>query len=496
MKEPYLIAIDQGTTGSTVLLLSKGARVLGKASQEFPQHYPHPGWVEHNPEDIWQSVLTALKAAIQKAGVEPTACAGIGITNQRETTLVWDRASRRPVHNAIVWQDRRTAGACEALRKRGLEPLFRERTGLVLDPYFSGTKIAWLLDHVAGLRRRAERGDIAFGTVDSFLVQRLSGSEIHVTDATNASRTLLYDIRKGEWDKTLAEHLAVPLSVLPTVCGSSEVVAHTNGVPGLADGIPIAGIAGDQQAALFGQACFEVGDAKCTYGTGAFLLINTGPQAVPSECGMLSTVAWQIAGQRTFALEGSTFIAGAAVQWLRDGLGIISHAADIERLANTVAESGDVVFVPALTGLGAPYWNPHARGMIAGITRDTTAGHVARATLEGIALQIADLAAAMQQEAGQSVSSLRVDGGASMNNLLMQFQSDILGICIERPALVETTALGAAYLAGLATGFFPSLEAIREVHGADTRFDPAMDRGTAQKHLTRWRKAVERVMLT
>lgn len=496
MSVPYLIAIDQGTTGSTVLVLSKDAQVLGKCTEDFPQHFPRPGWVEHDPEEIWRSVLNALGAALKQAEVDPSACAGIGITNQRETTLLWDRLTGRPVHNAIVWQDRRTAALCDGLRARGLEPLFRERTGLVLDPYFSGTKIAWLLDNVAGLRGRAERGDIAFGTIDSFLVHRLSGSQTHVTDATNASRTLLYDIRRGEWDEALAGHLGVPLSVLPTVCGSSEVVAHTKGVHGLADGTPIAGLAGDQQAALFGQTCFEVGDAKCTYGTGAFLLINTGTEAVTSEHGMLTTVAWQIDGQRTFALEGSAFVAGAAVQWLRDGLGIITEAASIERLANTVRDSGDVVFVPALTGLGAPYWNPHARGMITGITRDTTAAHLARATLEGIALQIADLAAAMQQEAGQHIPRLRVDGGACMNNLLMQFQSDILGVPIERPSFVETTALGAAYLAGLSTGFFPSLQAIRDTHRVDTRFHPSMAKGSVTQHLTRWKKAVERVMLT
>ncbi|MCB9667818.1 MAG: glycerol kinase GlpK [Myxococcales bacterium] len=494
-KHRHLLAIDQGTTGSTALILTEEAKVVAKASCDFSQHFPKPGWVEHDTEEIWQSVVEAVLEAMRLSGAKPKSFAAIGITNQRETTVLWDKHTQKAVHPAVVWQDRRTAPMCEALRAKGLEPLFRERTGLLLDPYFSGTKIAWLLDNVEGLRERAEEGHIAFGTIDSFLVNRLTGGQSHFTDATNASRTLLYDLRRGTWDQELAAHLGVPLGMLPEVRDSAEIVAHTKGVRGLPDGIPIGGIAGDQQAALFGQTCFDVGDAKCTYGTGAFLLINTGYQAVIPQHNILSTVAWQINGRRTFALEGSAFVAGAAVQWLRDGLGLITEAREIEALAASVPETGDVIFVPALTGLGAPYWNPHARGLIAGITRDTTRAHLARATLEGIAFQIADLAEEMQKESGQSITKLRVDGGASMNALLMQFQADILDTTIHRPRMVETTALGAAYLAGLASGVFPSLNAIRERHAPGQKFEPAMGQKEARARRARWKKAVERVML-
>jgi glycerol kinase len=488
----HLLAIDQGTTGSTVVVLSDDARILGKATREFAQHYPKPGEVEHDLVDIEASIAGALVDAYAAAGVAPGECAGIGITNQRETTVVWDRATGAPIHRAIVWQDRRTADRCAALRAAGHEALFRSRTGLVLDPYFSGTKLAWILDAVPGARARAERGELAFGTIDSWLVWRLSGGAVHVTDATNASRTLLLDLHTGHWDTQLAALLDVPLAVLPEVRSSSEVYAHTRGFPGLPDGIPVAGIAGDQQAALFGQACFAPGEAKCTYGTGAFLLLNTGARAVPSTHGLLTTIAWRIGGQTTYALEGSAFIAGAAVQWLRDGLGIIRSASEVEALAAKVDSAGDVVFVPALAGLGAPHWDPHARGLITGITRDTTAAHLARATLEGIAFQIADLVEAMERDAGAPLGRLRVDGGAAANALLMQFQADVLGAPIDRPRSVETTALGAAYLAGLAVGVFRDTADVTRAHGVERTFTPRLAPFERAAHLARWRRAVAR----
>jgi glycerol kinase len=488
----HLLAIDQGTTGSTVVVLSDDARILGKATREFAQHYPKPGEVEHDLVDIEASIAGALVDAYAAAGVAPGECAGIGITNQRETTVVWDRATGAPIHRAIVWQDRRTADRCAALRAAGHEALFRSRTGLVLDPYFSGTKLAWILDAVPGARARAERGELAFGTIDSWLVWRLSGGAVHVTDATNASRTLLLDLHTGHWDTQLAALLDVPLAVLPEVRSSSEVYAHTRGFPGLPDGIPVAGIAGDQQAALFGQACFAPGEAKCTYGTGAFLLLNTGARAVPSTHGLLTTIAWRIGGQTTYALEGSAFIAGAAVQWLRDGLGIIRSASEVEALAAKVDSAGDVVFVPALAGLGAPHWDPHARGLITGITRDTTAAHLARATLEGIAFQIADLVEAMERDAGAPLGRLRVDGGAAANALLMQFQADVLGAPIDRPRSVETTALGAAYLAGLAVGVFADLDAVKRAHRVARAFAPEMEPAERKRRLAGWQDAVRR----
>lgn len=489
----HLLAIDQGTTGSTVVVLGSDGTLLGKANREFPQHYPKPGWVEHDPREIWESVLEALEGALREARARPDDIAAIGITNQRETTLVWDRKSGEPVHRAIVWQDRRTAARCQSLKAEGREPMFRARTGLVLDPYFSGTKIEWILDHASGARARAERGDLAFGTIDTFLVHRLTGGEALVTDVTNASRTLLYDIHENRWDAELCATLRVPGEMLPSVRSSSEVYGYTRGVPGLPDGIPIAGIAGDQQAALFGQTCFEVGDAKCTYGTGAFLLMNTGTTPVPSESGCITTIAWRLGdGPTVYALEGSAFIAGAAVQWLRDGLGIIRTSADVEPLARSVPSSGEVVVVPALVGLGAPHWDPDARGLIYGLTRDTTAAHIARATLEGIALQIADLVSAMERDAGRSLRRLRVDGGASQNELLMQFQADLLGVEIDRPASVETTALGAAYLAGLAVGMFPDLSRVVQVHRVAKTFSPRMDEEERRAYLNRWMRAVAR----
>jgi glycerol kinase len=488
----YLLAIDQGTTGSTVLVMTEDGLVRGRATREFPQYFPTPGLVEHEPEEIWASVSDAVVDALRAAGVAPKACAAIGITNQRETTLLWDRKTGKAVHRAIVWQDRRTSARCAALKSEGLEPLFRARTGLVLDPYFSGTKLEWLLDNVDGARPHAERGDWAFGTVDSFLVYRLTGGALHITDATNASRTLLFDIERGTWDDELLGHLRIPRAILPEVRGCSEVYGHTRGLQVLPDGIPIAGIAGDQQAALFGQACFETGDAKCTYGTGAFLLMNIGDKPVPSKSGLVTTVAWRIGGKTTYALEGSSFVAGSAVQWLRDQLHIIRHASEVESLAASVPSSDGVVVVPALTGLGAPHWDPDARGLISGITRGTSAAHIARATLEGIAFQIADLVSAMASDAQRPITRLRVDGGAAQNNLLMQFQADLLEVPVDRPKNVETTALGAAYLAGLAIGIFPSHAAIQKAHTLDQTWTPSMASDERKQHLFRWRQAVLR----
>lgn len=488
----FLLAIDQGTTGSTALLLSPEGRVLGRANREFPQHFPKPGWVEHDLEEIWESVGAAITEAVGAAAVSPTDCLGIGITNQRETTVLWDRKTGEAVHNAIVWQDRRTAGRCRELKEAGKEPLFRKRTGLVLDPYLAGTKLEWLLDHVDGARERADNGELAFGTIDSWLVYRLSGGEVHVTDASNASRTLFYDIEKQRWDEELAAELRVPMALLPEVRSSSEVYARTSGVPGLPDGVPIAGMAGDQQAALFGQTCFQIGDAKCTYGTGAFLLMNTGADAVHSENGLLTTIAWRIGDETVYALEGSAFVAGAAVQWLRDGLGLISSSSEIEAMAREVESTGDVVFVPALAGLGAPHWDPHARGLIYGLTRDTTAAHLARATLEGMAFQIVDLVDAMRADAGRPITRLRVDGGAAHNDLLMQFEADMLGVTIDRPENVETTALGAAYLAGMAVGVFDGLDSVLDAYRIDRSFEPRMTQGEREGHLERWRDAVRR----
>ena len=492
----FLLSIDQGTTGSTAMLLSPAGEVLGRANHEFPQHFPSPGWVEHDLEEIWKSVGDAVRDAIERAGVPATDCLGIGITNQRETTVLWDRKTGRAVHRAIVWQDRRTADRCRELKDAGKEAMFRQRTGLVLDPYLAGTKLEWLLDHVDGARARAEKGELAFGTIDSWLVYRLSGGKVHVTDASNASRTLFYDIGKGRWDEELAAVLRVPMALLPEVRSSSEIYAYSSGVPGLPDGIPIAGMAGDQQAALFGQTCFEVGDAKCTYGTGAFLLMNTGTRLVHSDNGLLTTIAWRIGDETVYALEGSAFIAGAAVQWLRDGLGLISSSDEIEAKAREVDESGDVVFVPALAGLGAPYWDPHARGLIYGLTRDTTAAHLARATLEGIAFQIVDLVDAMQADAGRPIKRLRVDGGAARNDLLMQFESDLLGVTIDRPENVETTALGAAYLAGMAVGVFSGLDSVLDAYRIERSFEPHVTQIKRDGHLERWRDAVRRARST
>ncbi|MBI5067902.1 MAG: glycerol kinase GlpK [Deltaproteobacteria bacterium] len=486
-----VLAVDQGTTGTTVLAVDRRLGVRAKVNLELPQHFPRPGWVEHDLEEIWTSTVKALGKALRQAGARTGEVAAIGITNQRETTALWERRRGRPVHRAVVWQDRRTSDDCARLEAAGHEAMVRRKTGLVLDPYFSGTKIAWLLTHVKGLRERAERGELCFGTIDSFLAWRLTGGAAHVTDVSNASRTLLMDLSTLAWDPELLSLFGVPPALLPRICGSSEAVGTTRGVPGLPDGIPVAGIAGDQQAALFGQACFAPGDAKCTYGTGAFILQNTGPRPVPSQNGLLTTVAWRVGAETHYALEGSAFIAGAAVQWLRDGLGVIRRAGEVEALARSVKDSGGVVFVPALAGLGAPHWRPTARGLIAGIDRGTTAAHLARATLEGIAFQVHELAEAMRADSGVAIPTFRVDGGATQNGLLMQFQADLLGVPVERPRMVETTALGAAFLAGLGTGFWSSRDAIQKAFRVDRRFKPRMAAEEREAHLARWKRAVQ-----
>ncbi len=486
----YVLALDQGTTGSTALLVDRDLAVAGKVTVDFPQHYPQPGWVEHDPEEIWFSLQQSIRRLLQQSGVEATAIAAVGITNQRETTLLWERDGGRPAGNAIVWQCRRSADICRELKDRGHEPAVRQKTGLVLDPYFSGTKLTWRLRREAETRRRAETGELAFGTVDSFVAWRLTGGECHVTDVSNASRTLLMDLKSLAWDDGLLALFEVPRALLSEIRPSSQVYGVTRGLEILPDGIPVAGIAGDQQAALFGQACFAPGEAKCTYGTGAFLLENTGGEIVRSRSGLLTTVAWQLGGEVCYALEGSAFIAGAAVQWLRDGLGLFHAAAEIEALAAQVEESGGVVFVPALTGLGAPHWRAEARGAILGLTRGTTKAHLARATLEGIALQIHDLVAAMTTDRGQPLTLLKVDGGAAQNNLLMQLQADLLELPVVRPQTVETTALGAAMLAGLAVGFWRDLDEVKTSWREERRFVPGMDAGTRQEMLARWREAV------
>jgi glycerol kinase len=487
----HVIAIDQGTTGSTVLVLDERLQVRGRGYREFPQIYPRPGWVEHDPEAIWASVCAALGSAL--AGVDPQSIAAIGITNQRETTVLWDRKTTKPVHPAIVWQDRRTAERCAELTAAGKAPRVRELTGLTIDPYFSGTKLSWLLHNVSGAAAAASAGDLAFGTIDSYLLWRLTGGAVHATDVSNASRTLLFDLHALAWSDELLELIGVPRAVLPDVVASSGTVGTTRGVPGLADGIPIAGLAGDQQSALFGQACFAPGDAKCTYGTGAFILMNTGDKPIASTAGLLTTVGWKLAtGELRYALEGSAFIAGAAVQWLRDGLGFFTSASEVEALAASVPDSGGVIVVPAFAGLGAPHWRPDARGAITGLTRGTTRAHIARATLEGIALQNVDILRAMERDAGRALTVLKVDGGASSNDLLMQFQSDVLGVEIARPELVETTALGAAFLAGLGTGVWKDQVQMKQTWREQKRFKPTDDRARVTEHLARWDAAVAR----
>jgi len=489
----YILAIDQGTTGSTALLVGSDLAVHGKETVDFPQHYPRPGWVEHDPEEIWHSVRRAVRQLLAATGIAPARIAAIGLTNQRETTLLWERSDGRPVANAIVWQCRRSAGICTDLKAAGLEVTIRAKTGLVLDPYFSATKLTWLLREQPGLQRQAAEGRLAFGTVDTFLAWHLTGGKAHVTDVSNASRTLLMDLLTLDWDVDLLRTFAVPAPLLPEIVPSAAIYGTTRGLDFLPDGIPVAGMAGDQQAALFGQACFNSGESKCTYGTGAFLLENTGSTPVASRTGLLTTVAWQLAGETSYALEGSSFIAGAAVQWLRDGLGLVHTAAEIETLARQVPDSGGVVFVPALTGLGAPHWKSGARGLISGITRGTSAAHLARATLEGIALQIHDLCRAMAADKGAPLSLLKADGGAAHNDLLMQLQADLLDKPVSRPQTVETTALGAAMLAGLAVGFWRDQAELATSWREERRFVPQAEAGWREELLERWAAAVQRV---
>lgn len=489
----FILAIDQGTTGSTALLVGHDLRVHGHRTIDFPQLFPRPGWVEHNPEQIWTSVRQATLELLGATGTATRQIMAIGITNQRETTVLWERAGGKPVANAIVWQCRRSADICHKLKEQGLEESYRQKTGLVLDPYFSGSKLTWLFHNAPALKQRAASGQLAFGTIDSFLVWRLTGGTTHVTDVSNASRTLMMDLRSLAWDDSLLEPLEVPRAILPQIVASSEIYGHTAGLDFLPDGIPIAGMAGDQQAALFGQACFEPGQSKCTYGTGAFVLENIGDQPLPSKHGLLTTVAWQLNGKTTYALEGSAFIAGAAVQWLRDGLGLIDSSAAIEALAEQVTDNGGVVFVPALTGLGAPHWKSEARGQIIGLTRGTTAAHLARATLEGIALQVYDLVMAMADDRGEAGSILKVDGGAAHNNLMMQMQADLLRRPVSRPETVETTALGAAMLAGLAIGFWNSTAELAASWREERLFSPIAEEAYRDVLLKQWQDAINRM---
>ncbi|HEX7613737.1 MAG TPA: glycerol kinase GlpK [Thermoanaerobaculia bacterium] len=485
----FVLALDQGTTSSRALVFDHAGAVRGMAQREFRQIYPEPGCVEHDPTEIWATQSGVMHEALAKAGITGRDVAAIGITNQRETTLLWERATGRPLANAIVWQDRRTAPDCDALRAAGHEAMIAAKTGLVLDAYFSGTKLRWLLDHVPGARLRARRGELAFGTIDTWLVWKLTNGATHVTDASNASRTLLYDIHGGKWDDELLALLDIPREVLPRVVPSSGVSAMA-ALGGAS--VPIAGIAGDQQAALFGQACDRPGLAKNTYGTGCFLLLNTGRNAVPSKNRLLTTIAWELDGVRTYALEGSVFVGGAAVQWLRDGLKLIRTAGDIEALAATETSNGGVYMVPAFAGLGAPHWDAYARGAVLGLTRGSTGGHLARAVLESIAFQSADVLSAMEKDAGVTLTELRVDGGATANELLMQFQADLLGVGVVRPEVLETTALGAAYLAGLAVGFWRNADEIRANWRIARRFEPSMSRDEAAALRAGWEKAVGR----
>ena len=489
----YILALDQGTTSSRAILFDEAGQPLASAQQEFPQIFPRPGWVEHNPLDIWRSQRDVARAVLDQRGVRAAEVAAIGITNQRETTIIWDRSTGEPVYNAIVWQCRRTAPMCDALKAEGFDRVIREKTGLVTDAYFSGTKVAWLLDNVPHVRRRAEAGELAFGTVDSWLLWNLSGGALHITDVSNASRTLLYNIYTGDWDDDILARLNIPRALLPEVRPSSEVygesAGHIFGAP-----IPLAGIAGDQQAATFGQVALTPGMAKNTYGTGSFVLLNTGETGVRSDSGLLTTILWQLGADQPviYALEGSIFVTGAAVQWLRDGLQIIDSAAEIEPLAAQVDSAEGVYFVPAFVGLGAPSWDPYARGTLLGLTRGTTRAHVARATLDAIALQSYDVLDTMRRDGARELSALRVDGGASQNNLLMQIQADVLGVPVERPAVTETTALGAAYLAGLAIGFWSCCEDLEANWQLERTFEPRMAPGEREALIAGWRRAVER----
>ncbi len=493
MTKSYVLAFDQGTTSSRAILFDGNGNIHSVAQKEFTQIYPKPGWVEHNPMEIWGSQSGVAREALEKSAVSPDEVAAIGITNQRETTIVWDKETGKPVYNAIVWQDRRTASICDNLKARGLTETIRAKTGLVVDAYFSGTKVKWILDHVEGAREKAEQGELLFGTVDSWLVWNLTRGKVHITDYTNASRTMLFNIHTLDWDDDLLGELGIPRGMLPTVKSSSEVYGHTDERTFGGANIPIAGIAGDQHAALFGQTCFEPGMVKNTYGTGCFMLMNTGDKPVDSKSGLLTTIAWGIGGKVTYALEGSVFIAGAAIQWLRDGLRFFDSAADSEYFASKVQNADGVYVVPAFAGLGAPYWDMYARGAIFGLTRGSTKEHITRATLESLAYQTKDIIDAMQSDSGIVLKSLRVDGGAVANNLLMQFQSDILGVPVDRPRVTESTALGAAYLAGIAVGFWTQ-DDVSNAGDLDRTFQPDMDEATRSRLYKGWQKAVKRTM--
>jgi glycerol kinase len=487
--EQYILALDQGTTSSRAIVFDRAGRIVSTAQKEFPQIYPQPGWVEHDPQEIWSTQAGVAAEAVTRAGLNGASIAAIGITNQRETTIVWDRESGRPVYNAIVWQDRRTAGFCDELKAAGHQDVIRAKTGLLVDSYFSGTKIRWILDNVPGARALAQAGKLAFGTVDSWLVWNFTRGELHVTDVSNASRTMLFNIHTLQWDEDLLALLDIPRSMLPQVRQSSELYGHTKTTV-FASKIPIAGIAGDQHAALFGQMCTEPGMVKNTYGTGCFMVMNTGAKPIVSNNNLLTTIAWQVGGEVQYALEGSIFIGGAVVQWLRDGLGIIRESREIEALARSVPDSDGVYLVPAFAGLGAPHWNPHARGAMFGATRGTTAAHLARAALDSIAYQTMDVLKAMQADAGLDIAQLRVDGGATANDLLMQFQADILGVEVVRPQVTETTALGAAYLAGLAVGYWTDQEELRRQWRQDASFRPALQPEKVERLVRGWRRAI------
>jgi glycerol kinase len=486
---PCVLALDQGTTSSRAILFDRRGRIVASAQEEFRQYFPQPGWVEHDPEDLWDTTRRVALSVLRRAGARAGDVAAVGIANQRETTLLWDRSTGRPVHRAIVWQDRRTAAACAALEKRGLGPLFRKKTGLVIDPYFSGTKLAWILDNVPGARGRASRGELAFGTVDTWLLWKLTGGRVHATDVSNASRTLMAGLLTGDWDEELLGILRVPREVLPQIRPSSGILGDVSSVAPLR-GVPVSGIAGDQQAALFGQGCFSPGMAKNTYGTGCFMLMNTGTRPVVSRNRLLSTIAWRIGDRTEYALEGSVFVGGAVVQWLRDGLGLIRRSQDVEALAASVGDNGGVTIVPAFAGLGAPHWDPGARGAIVGVTRGTTSAHLARAALESIAFQTADLIGAMEADSGRRIRELRVDGGACVNNALMQFQSELVRSSVVRPRVTETTALGAAALAGLAVGFWRDKAQVGSLAGRDRTFRPKLPTARLNGARAEWARAV------
>lgn len=492
--ENFILAIDQGTTSTRAILFNKKGEIVHVAQQEFTQIFPQPGWVEHNANEIWGSVLAVMATVLAEVNVKPEQIAGIGITNQRETAVVWDKETGNPIYNAIVWQSRQTAQICEELKAQGYDQLFREKTGLLIDAYFSGTKVKWILDHVEGAREKAEQGKLLFGTIDTWLIWKLSGGRAHVTDYTNASRTLMYNIYELKWDDELLDILGVPKSMLPEVRPSSEIYANTIDYHFFGHQVPIAGVAGDQQAALFGQACYQEGMAKNTYGTGCFMLMNTGEKAVKSEHGLLTTIAWGLDGKVEYALEGSIFVAGSAIQWLRDGLRMFKEAKDSEAYAVRVSSTDGVYMVPAFVGLGTPYWDSDVRGAVFGLTRGTSKEHFIRATLESLAYQTRDVLSAMEQDSGIALKTLRVDGGAVQNNFLMQFQSDILNVPVERPIVSETTALGAAYLAGLAVGYWESQEEIAKQWVIDKKFEPGMSDFEREKLYEGWKKAVHAAM--